>query len=117
MTNNVGWTLKQAADLLNVSEMTVRRRVKAGKIPGKQIPGKYGDEWLITELPGAVGMNSSEPGEDNPFPNSEKGIDLLAMIKDLQQENRDLALALGEARANVLLLQEAKKPWYKRLFK
>jgi hypothetical protein len=66
-------------------------------------------EWLVTELPGDnVGRPS---GTDIP------NTDLLAMITGLQQENRDLALALGEARASVLLLTEGKKPWYKRLFK
>lgn len=51
MQNKEGLTITQAARAMRLSPKTVRRQLKEGKIPYKLVPGKYGDEYRILELP------------------------------------------------------------------
>lgn len=46
-----GLTIAQAAGILGVSAKTVRRHIKDGKIAAVRVPGKYGEEYRIAELP------------------------------------------------------------------
>jgi excisionase family DNA binding protein len=46
-----GLTIAQAAEVLGVSAKTVRRHIKDGKIAAVRVPGKYGEEYRIAELP------------------------------------------------------------------
>ena len=108
-----GQSIGQYAQARGVSEKTIRRWISQGKIAAELVPGQYGKEYRITELPGSP--NSLHDVTNSP--------DLLAMLKELQQENRDLAGALGTSQekvrtleAQVLLLTDGRQPWWARLF-
>ncbi|GAJ22165.1 unnamed protein product, partial [marine sediment metagenome] len=51
MQNKEGLSIGQAARALGVTTKTVRRQLKQGKIPFKLVPGKFGDEYRLLELP------------------------------------------------------------------
>ena len=115
MQNKEGFTIAQAARAMRLSPKTVRRYIKAGKIPYIVIPGKYGDEYRIPELP----LEEIEEPTLDTTPTL-----ALDIIHRLEQENRNLAGQLGAAlervRAlenQVKLLTEGKQPWWQRLFK
>jgi hypothetical protein len=100
---------------MGISQKTIRRRIKEGKIPYKLVPGKYGDEYRITELP-PDGIRR-EALDTTPTL-------ALDIIHRLEQENRNLAGQLGAAlervRAlenQVKLLTMGRQPWWRRLFK
>lgn len=108
---------------MHLSPKTVRRRIKEGKIPYKLVPGKYGDEYRITELPlerikgEALDTTSTLALDTTPTL-------ALDIIHRLEQENRNLAGQLGAAlervRAlenQVKLLTVARQPWWRRLLK
>ncbi len=135
--NPEGLTIGQAAKVLKVSTKTVRRRIDQGVLSFELIPGKYGNEYRITGLPGSPPLPKITK-EPEPLDNSlvhaldnslAQALDsslaqALDMVAKLQQENRDLAGALGGAQekvrnlqSQVLLYIEGKKPWWKRLFK
>ncbi len=113
MQNREGLTLTQAAKAMRLTPKTVRRHIKQGKIPYKLVPGKFGDEYRILELP----------------PDKVRGETLdktptlaLDIIHSLEQENRDLAGSLGAAQEKirtlenqVKLLTTTHKPWWRRL--
>jgi len=113
MPNNEGLTLTQAAKAMRLTPKTVRRHIKQGKIPYKLVPGKYGDEYRILEIP----------------PEKVRGEALdktptlaLDIIHRLEQENRNLAGQLGATQERVRtlenqvkLLTTPHKPWWRRL--
>jgi len=115
MLKNEGLTITQAAIAMRLSPKTVRRHIKEGKIPYKLVPGKYGNEYRITELP----------------PDSIRGEALdttptlaLDIIHRLEEENRNLAGQLGASlerirtlENQVKLLTVGRQPWWRRLFK
>jgi excisionase family DNA binding protein len=115
MPNNEGLTITQAAKAMRLSPKTVRRHIKQGKIPYKLVPGKYGDEYRITELP--------------PQRLKEQTLDTtptlaLDIVQRLEQENRNLAGQLGAAHERIRtlenqikLLTAGKQPWWRRLSK
>lgn len=41
------YTIKQAADILDVSKATIRRRIKSGKIAAELKEGPYGEQYFI----------------------------------------------------------------------
>ena len=46
--SNDTYTIKQAAQIIKVSEQTIRRRIKDGTLPGEKVKDEYGvDRWLI----------------------------------------------------------------------
>ncbi len=115
MPNNEGLTLTQAAKAMRLTPKTVRRHIKQGKIPYKLVPGKYGDEYRILELP-------PEKIRDEALDKTPT----LAMdiIHRLELENRNLAGQLGAAQerirtleTQVKLLTTPHKPWWRRLLR
>ncbi len=115
MPNNEGLTLTQAAKAMRLTPKTVRRHIKQGKIPFKLVPGKYGNEYRILDLP--------------PEQIKERTLDTtptLAMdiITRLEEENRNLAGQLGAAHemirtleTQVKMLTTPQKPWWRRLLR
>ncbi len=115
MQNREGLTITQAARAMHLTPKTVRRHIKQGKIPYKLVPGKYGDEYRITELP--------------PDRIREEALDktptlALDIIHRLELEVRNLAGQLGAAQERVRtlenqvkLLTTPHKPWWRRLFR
>jgi len=115
MRNREGLTIAQAAKAMHLSLKTVRRYIRQGKIPYKLVPGKYGNEYRILELP--------------PDKIREESLDktptlALDIIHRLEEENRNLAGQLGAAQERIRtlenqikLLTAGRQPWWKRLFR
>ena len=123
-----GLTIAQAARSLGVSSRTVRRFIKSGKINAELIPGPFGEEYRILELP--TDLHKPKPVDNTP---SQSPIQTLIqspiqsmdiIIRELHEKNLSLAAQLGAAterirnlESQVKLLTVAKQqPWWKRLF-
>jgi len=112
-----GWTVKEAAKALGRSEKTIRRNIKSGKMKAQQVPGKYGMEYRIADLPvGRPLDRGPDISTDNAL------VKTLDMVRALQAENERLAGQLGflqaqlqEAQSKIRLLAAAKLPWWRRL--
>jgi excisionase family DNA binding protein len=107
-----GYTLKEAAQALGVSIVTVRRYIKSGKLKARLVPSKFGDSYIIEELPLLTKPLSDDPQQIQP---------LINRIEQLSQE-----VGYWKAKAEMLqerlLLLEApkqthKQRWWQRLFR
>ena len=117
-----GLTISQAAESLGVSSRTVRRFIKSGKIKADLVPGPFGEEYRIFELPQHLGRIKPL---DNTHSHtlSQTPIQVMDIVRELQEKNLALAAQLGVAterirnlEKNVQLLTSAKQPWWKKLF-
>ncbi|MBA7495792.1 hypothetical protein ES702_06383 [subsurface metagenome] len=117
-----GLTIAQAARSLGVSSRTVRRFIKSGKIHAELVPGPFGEEYRILELPPDL---RKPKGIDNTTCQTsiQTPIQVMDIIRELQEKNLALAAQLGAAterirslESEVRLLTAAKQPWWKRLF-
>ena len=63
MDNGVSYSISEAAELLNLSAKTIRRYIKAGKLPSTKVPTKFGDEYRITEIPEVLKQEASAQAE------------------------------------------------------
>jgi MerR family transcriptional regulator, copper efflux regulator len=135
MENTISYSISEAAELLKLSPKTIRRYIKAGKLPSTKIPTKFGDEYRITEIPESLkqeALNNLEsqqntdivPHEDTEDKGSESKLD----IQVLYQENMRLAAQLGAASERIRQLEEqvklleapkkaVKLSWWQRFFK
>lgn len=137
------WTIKEAAEVLGISEKTVRRRIKDGIIKAEQTQGKYGVEYRITSLEDAVpagkGLNIDHDQDVVRYIDTEnnhvmdKDLEMegdmskaLDIIKALQEENAKLAGQVGFLQARVIeldrkvrLLTEPNqvRSWWQRLLR
>ena len=117
-----GLTIAQAARSLGVSPRTVRRFIKAGKIHAELIPGPFGHEYRISELPKY--LHKPKPVDNTPsHALIQTPIQVMDIIRELQEKNLALAAQFGVAterirnlESEVRLLTAAKQPWWKRLF-
>ena len=107
-------TISQAAKSLGVSTRTVRRFIKSGKIHAALVPGPFGEEYRISELP--HDLHKPKPVDNTPS----QAIDI---IRELQEKNLALAAQLGAAAEciknldnQVKMLTTTRQPWWKRLF-
>ncbi len=107
-----GYTLKEAAQALGVSIVTIRRYIKSGKLKARLIPTKFGDSYVIEELPLPTKLSSDDTQQIQP---------LINRIEQLSQE-----VGYWKARAELLeqrlLLLEAprqtpRQRWWQRLFR
>ena len=46
-----GYTLREAAQALGVSIVTIRRYIKSGKLKARLVPSKFGESYIIEDLP------------------------------------------------------------------
>ena len=93
--SNEGWTITEAAEALGVSEKTIRRYIKNGKLSAKKVEGKGGFVYRVDNLsvlPAYEGRQN-RPVEDI----------LLAIIREkerqiaaLQEERIRLVSQLGQ---------------------
>lgn len=100
---------------MRLTPKTVRRHIKQGKIPFKLVPGKFGDEYRITELP----PDRIKDEALDKYPTL-----ALDIITSLEQENRNLAGQLGvmtervrTLESQVKLLTTPHKSWWRRLLR
>ncbi len=107
-----GYTLKEAAQALGVSLVTIRRYIKSGKLKARLVPSKFGDSYVIDEIPLPTRPLSDDSQQVQP---------LINRIEQLSQE-----VGYWKAKAELLeqrlLLLEAprqtsKQRWWHRLFK
>jgi excisionase family DNA binding protein len=106
------YTLREAAAALGVSMVTVRRYIKSGKLKAKLVPSKFGQSYIINELPLLTKPSSDNTSSIQP---------LINRIEQLSQE-----VGYWKAKAEMLqerlLLLEApkqtpKQKWWQRLFR
>jgi len=112
--NNKGFTIKQAAQYLGVTEMTVRRHIKQGKLNAELVPGVRGQEYRIYDL---------EVHEKKEKPIQQDDKQSIDIVLELTERNSMLSGQLGAAlervrslESQLTLLEAGKKPWFKRLF-
>ena len=107
-----GYTLREAAQALGVSMITVRRYIKSGKLKARLVPSKFGQSYIIDDLPLV-----NRPSSDNTISTQP----LVNRIEQLSQE-------VGYWKAKAELLQEQllllqapkqapKQKWWQRLFR
>ena len=117
-----GMTIAQAAKALGVSSRTVRRFIKSGKIKAELIPGPFGEEYRILELP--LELQKTKPVDNTPGqPPIQTPIQVMDIIRELQEKNLALAAQLGAATERIrnlerevrLLTTTRQQPWWKRL--
>ena len=118
-----GLAIAQAARVLGVSSRTVRRFIKSGKIDAELVPGPFGQEYRILELP--PNLHKGKPLDNTPSQTLiQTPIQVMDIIRELQEKNLALAAQLGIATERirnleneVRLINAAKQqPWWKRLF-
>jgi hypothetical protein len=107
-----GYTLREAAEALGVSMITVRRYIKSGKIKARLVPSKFGDAYIIDDLPIISKPLSDSTTSTQP---------LINRIEQLSQEV-GYWKAKSEFLQERLLLLEApkqipKQRWWQRLFR
>jgi predicted transcriptional regulator len=107
-----GYTLREAADALGVSMITVRRYIKSGKIKARLVPSKFGDAYIIDDLP-----LFTKPLYDKTLP-------IQPIINRIEQLSQEVGYwkAKAEFFEERLLLLEAhkqtpKQKWWQRLFR
>jgi excisionase family DNA binding protein len=105
-----GWlSLPEAAAELNCSVDTVRRRIKRGELPAKQVATQRGNAWrvlLSTPLSSVptVGNDATQPAAHE---DKDAGIvALVELVSRLQEENRTLAGQLGFVQAQAQQAEE-----------
>ena len=125
-----GLTIAEAARSLGVSSRTIRRFIKSGKISAELVPGPFGEEYHILELPDQI--SRKKPVEDtlgqdhrqtSSQDHSQAPGQYLDIIRELQEKNLALAAQLGVTserirvlESQVKLLTTTKQSWWKRLF-
>jgi MerR family copper efflux transcriptional regulator len=126
-----GHTIAEAATSLGVSTRTIRRLIRSGRIQAELVPGKFGQEYRILELPSDVygakardhstGDSAVDTPVQMPVQTASQFMDL---VRELQDRNLALAAQLGAAterirslESQVRLLTIARRPWWERLFK
>jgi chromosome segregation ATPase len=123
-------TIPEAAQLLRLSEYTIRRRLRTGELTGQQVVSPGGFAWMV-EVP-------DELAQDSPMENSYSG-EIAAMqallaraeaqiasqetqlqAKDRQLESKDrqieqLHVLLQQAQTALSAPREERQSWWRRL--
>jgi excisionase family DNA binding protein len=107
-----GYTLREAAQALGVSIVTIRRYIKSGKLKARLVPTKFGESYVIEDLP-----LPAKPSSDDTQP-------IPPLINRIEQLSQEVGYwkAKAELLEQRLLLLEAPKQtprqkWWQRLFK
>jgi excisionase family DNA binding protein len=107
-----GYTLREAAQALGVSIVTVRRYIKSGKLKATLVPSKFGDSYIIQDLPVATKLLSDGSASTQP---------LINKIEELSQEVGYWKARTEFLQERLLLLeapkQTPKQRWWQRLFR
>ena len=119
-------TIAEAAKSLGISSRTVRRYVKSGKIHAEFILGPFGQEYRILELPVELRKSKSvdnTPDQPSGQSSGQTPVQVIDIIRELQEKNLALAAQLGIATERIRnlekdmkLLTTARQPWWKKLF-
>jgi excisionase family DNA binding protein len=107
-----GYTLREAAQALGVSIVTIRRYIKSGKLKAKLVPTKFGESYVIEDLPMPTKPLSDDTQQIQP---------LINRIEQLSQEVGYWKAKTELLEQRLLLLQAPKQThkqkWWHRLFR
>ena len=107
-----GYTLREAAQALGVSIITVRRYIKSGKLKARLVPSKFGESYIIDDL-----SLLTKPLSDNTLSTQP----LINRIEQLSQEVGYWKAKTEFLQERLLLLeapkQTTKQKWWQRLFR
>ena len=107
-----GYTLREAAQALGISIVTVRRYIKSGKLKARLVPSKFGESYVIEDMPLST---KPSPGDTQPVQ------PLINRIEQLSQEVGYWKAKAEMLEERLLLLegprQTSKQRWWQRLFK
>ena len=107
-----GYTLREAAQALGVSVVTIRRYIKSGKLKARLVPTKFGDSYIIENLPLSTKPLSDDTQQVQP---------LINRIEQLSQEVGYWKAKAELLEQRLLLLespkQAPKRRWWQRLFR
>jgi excisionase family DNA binding protein len=123
-------TIGQVAEQLGISEITVRRRIKKGKIKAEMLQGEFGEQYFITqdelekhkvattsieviELEKAITPTRLQEFLDNAL--KSKITPLEAKINQLEDTNIQLIQEIQELK-EILIQKEEPKSFWKRFF-
>jgi excisionase family DNA binding protein len=107
-----GYTLREAAQALGVSIVTIRRYIKSGRLKARLVPSKFGESYIIEDLPLPT------------KPSSDDSLQMQPLINRIEQLSQEVGYwkAKSELLEQRLLLLEApkqtsKQKWWQRLFR
>jgi hypothetical protein len=107
-----GYTLREAAQALGVSIITVRRYIKSGKLKARLVPSKFGESYIIDDL-----SLLTKPLSDNTLSTQP----LINRIEQLSQEVGYWKAKTEFLQERLLLLEAPKQTpnrrWWQRLFR
>ncbi|MCX6010445.1 MAG: helix-turn-helix domain-containing protein [Chloroflexi bacterium] len=107
-----GYKLREAAQALGVSIVTIRRYIKSGKLKARLIPSKFGESYIIDDLPLSTKSLSDDTLSTQP---------LINRIEQLSQEVGYWKAKAESLQERLLLLeapkQTSKQRWWQRLFR
>jgi MerR family copper efflux transcriptional regulator len=132
MESAVSYTITEAAEVLKLSAKTIRRYIKAGKLPSVKVMTKFGEEYRITEIPEALRQEAEAQAQAQAKVDlviAEKKPESTLDAQTLYQENIRLAAQLGAATERIRQLEDklklleapkeassaTQRPWWKRL--
>jgi len=106
-----GYNINEAAEKLNCSVRTVRRRIKDGTLRATKVEGRFGDEYRIylnEPISATAIVNENPENPENIIVGKSRAElqQLLKVISDLSQQNVELAKRLGAAEAKAQMLTE-----------
>jgi len=107
-----GYTLREAAQALGVSIVTIRRYIKSGRLKARLVPSKFGESYVIEDLPPPAKPSSDDNLQAQP---------LINRIEQLSQEVGYWKAKAELLEQRLLLLespkQATKQRWWQRLFR
>ena len=107
-----GYTLRETAQALGVSIVTVRRHIKSGKLKARLVPSKFGESYIIEDLPLSAKSLRDDTQQVRP---------LINRIEQLSQEIGYWKAKAEMLEERVLLLegprQTPRQKWWQRLFR
>lgn len=107
-----GYTLREAAQALGVSMVTIRRYIKSGKLKARLVQSKFGESYVIEDLPLSTEPLSNGTHQIPP---------LINRIEQLSQEVGYWKAKAELLEQRLLLLEGPKQTprqrWWQRLFK
>jgi len=126
----MGYTLKQASELMGLSTKTLRRKIASGELIATKQQGKVGEEYVIEIIPGellvkqppitnqSVAQNNGQEigvGSHSYRQTAGQAVDsdatfheLLKLVRKLQEENAALHEKIGELNATVQMLSSGR---------
>jgi DNA-binding Lrp family transcriptional regulator len=101
-------SLLEAAARLGLSVDTVRRRVKAGMLPARKVPTRYGPAWRVL-LIGPLQQAAERPPA--PATSDVSTVEALRLVERLHQQVAELAERVGYLQARLQQAEAALRGW------